>query len=105
MSGWADSHPLKFDLTPTKAKFYLRRDISHVPQGEDPVTYLLKEAGLQGVEETKWGGWTVHATVGQIWTVLSGQPSRPDAFSHEGKSELIEAGLYVPVFASNGSET
>lgn len=103
MSGWADSHPLKYDLTPTKANYYLRRNISHVPAGVCPVAFLLEEAGLKGVEETKYG-WRVHATVAQIWTVLSGNPSRDDGYAHIGKQELIEAGLYVPVYAFDGSE-
>lgn len=103
MSGWQDSRPLKYDLTPTKANYYLRRKTDHVPAGVCPVAFLLKEAGLKGVEETRYG-WRVHATVAQIWTVLSGNPSGGDAYQHQGKKELIEAGLYVPVYASDGSE-
>jgi uncharacterized protein YbdZ (MbtH family) len=65
-----------FDLTPTKAAFYLRRSLDPVPPGWDPVGYFLKAAGLQYVK-TRWGGWNVKATQGQIWTALSGQTSAP----------------------------
>ena len=95
MSGW-DEKKLTFELTPTKARFYLRRDCSEVPPNENPVTYFLKNAGLKGVRETRYG-WVVHATVAQIWFALSGTPSGDEAFRHEGRDVLIKAGLYVEV--------
>jgi hypothetical protein len=64
-----------FDLTPTKAAFYLRRDLSPVPPGTDPVDFFLRAAGL-AFDKTHWGGWNVQGTQGQIWAALSGQPSR-----------------------------
>lgn len=95
MSGW-DSKKLIFELTPTKASFYLRRDCSSVPSGENPVTFFLKQAGLKGVKETRHG-WVAHATVAQIWFALSGIASGGEAFRHEGRAELSEAGLYVEI--------
>ena len=95
MSGW-DPDTLTFELTPTKARFYLRRDCSSVPADIHPVTYFLRQAGLKGVIETRYG-WKVHATVGQIWTVLSGLPSSSDSFRSQGEAELIDAGLYVSI--------
>lgn len=67
-----------YDLTPTKAAFYLRRSLDPVPPGWNPVTYFLKSAGLQYVKTT-WGGWNVKATQDQIWTALSGLPARSKA--------------------------
>jgi hypothetical protein len=64
-----------FDLTPTKAAFYLRRPLSSVPPGIDPVDHFLTASGLAFVKTT-WGGWNVQASQGEIWSALSGQPAR-----------------------------
>lgn len=65
-----------FDLTPTKAKFYLRRSIVGVPPGVDPVSHFLASSGLS-FTETSWGGWNVQASQGQIWSALSGEAADP----------------------------
>jgi len=64
-----------FDLTPTRAAYYLRRSLSSVPPGIDPVDHFLTAAGLEFVK-TSWGGWNVQASQGQIWSALSGQAAR-----------------------------
>lgn len=87
MSGWC-VHRLQFDLTPTKARYYFRRsDVKTVEEA-------FANAGLIA-RLRSWGGWSVHATVGQIWTALSGEPSRFDEFMHEGALELIQAGFFT----------
>lgn len=101
MSGW-DSDKMVFQLTPTKASFYLRRRATGCPEDVHPVTWLLRSAGLD-VKETRYG-WNVRATSAQIWCVLSGQPDDGRAYHHEGADDLREAGLYVPVYALNGQE-
>jgi hypothetical protein len=68
-----------FDLTHSKAMFYLRRPLSSVPAGIDPVDHFLTAAGLEFVK-TKWGGWNVEATQGQIWTALSGEAAKPSHY-------------------------
>lgn len=65
-----------FDLTPTKAKFYLRRSLAPVPPGIDPVSHFLSDAGLSFVK-TSWGGWNIQATQGEIWSALSGVSADP----------------------------
>lgn len=87
MSGWQKER-MVFELTPTKARFYQRRAL-HLSPGDVMVLH-----GLKGVVETSWGGWEVKATVAQIWTALSGQPSGVELFRHEGREQLIAAGVY-----------
>ena len=101
MSGWNPAK-LVFELTPTKARFFLRRSVAGCPDGVDPVTWLLRAAGLH-VEETRHG-WNVRATAAQLWCVLSGLPDAGRDYHHEGARELRAAGLYVPVVAQNGQE-
>jgi hypothetical protein len=95
MSGW-NGMTLEYELTPSKASFYLRRDCSEVPKALHPVTYFLQKAGLKGVRVTR-RGWVVHATIAQVWYALSGEKSGHEAFRHTGKQELIDAGLYVDI--------
>lgn len=68
-----------YDLTPTKAMFYLRRSLEPVPPGTHPVSYFLERAGLPFVRTT-WGGWNIQATQGQIWMALSGCSADPDHY-------------------------
>ena len=120
MSGW-NPDTLEYELTPTKARYYWRRDWPKPPDGIHPVTHRLRSAGLRVCEriytgaKSKTGGiitrrmgpdksypdlicsWLVQGTIAQIWVVLSGSPSGSEAFRNEGKAELKEAGLYVPV--------
>jgi len=63
-----------FDLTHTKAMFYLRRSLASVSPGTDPVDHFLAAAGLSFVK-TSWGGWNIQATQGEIWAALSGLPA------------------------------
>jgi len=84
---------LVFELTPTKARFFLRRSAAGCPADLDPVTWLLRSAGLE-VTETRYG-WNVRGTAAQIWCALSGLPDDGRDYNHEGAAELRAAGLYV----------
>lgn len=87
MSGW-NPERLQYDLTPTKARYYFRRSDVHT------VEEALSVSGLVA-RSRSWGGWSVHATVAQIWTALSGLPSRNELFVHEGARQLVDAGFFT----------
>jgi hypothetical protein len=126
MSGW-DSEKGWYELTPTKANYYLRRRVEGCPEDVSVVTFLLRQAGLTVMEriytpaKNRDGGgniarvmppdrsypericsWCVYGTVAQIWVALSGRDSGPESFRHEGKEELLAAGRYVPVRSPSG---
>lgn len=125
MSGW-NSEKGWYELTPTKARYYLRRRFDDCPEDVSPVTFLLRQAGLTVRErvytpaKNASGGsitrvmpsdrsypdriccWCVYGTVAQIWMALSGRESGPEAFRHEGKAELQAAGRYVLVRSPSG---
>jgi hypothetical protein len=87
MSGW-NPFELKYELTPKKVRYYFRR------HGFDTPEDCMSAHGLKNVLVTRYG-YSVQATIAQIWTALSGQPSDIEPFRHEGAILLINAGLYT----------
>lgn len=87
MSGW-NSRSGFFELTATKARWFLRRGdvVGSIEQ-------LLTAHGIKTVVACN-SFWKVKATAAQIWAALSGTDSRDTPYDHQGRDELISDGTY-----------
>ena len=76
MSGY-DKRTGVFELTATKASYWLRRETPEELGVIESCVFLLRQAGFEILKQGS-GFIRIKATPEQVWETLSGKPSDPE---------------------------